>query len=278
VVVSLMPHPWHPFVLPWVRRTGVRYVSVIHDASAHPGDETGILSGFMLAEARRADLVVTLSDIVREQLIASGKAPADRIVSLFMPHLSYVTAGAARLPAPGEPFRFLFLGRIRRYKGLGMLVEAFELLRRQGVNVELSICGEGSIEPCRERLLALGANVINRWLSESEIAEQLAGHHAVVLSHIEASQSGVAAAAFGAGLPVIATPVGGLSEQVAHRVNGILAEAVTPQALAAAVAAFVDDPKLVISLRNNIRANEERSMRSFLQQLLHAIRAGTQPG
>lgn len=271
-VVCPMPHLWNPLVIPAIRRTGARYVTVIHDASAHPGDETGMASYLTQLEARRADLVVTLSNTVRERLIAGGKVPAERIVGLFLPDLSYATEHAAGTPAPGEPYRFLFLGRIRRYKGLGLLVEAFEQLREQGMNVQLSVCGEGPIEPYRERLQALGAKIVNRWLSDAEIAEQLGCHHAVVLSHIEASQSGVAAAAFGAGLPVIATPVGGLAEQVTHRVNGLLADAVTPTALAAAIAELVSDPALIVSLRKNIQSNEGRSMRAFLQKLVQAIR------
>ncbi len=272
-VVSLMPHVWNPFVISAVRRAGAHYTAVMHNASAHPGDETGLVNGLTLLEARRADLVVTLSSTVREQLVAGGQVPADRIVSLFLPDLSYADKSRADMSAPGQPVRLLFLGRIRRYKGLGLLVEALEALRERGRDVRLSICGEGPIEPYRERLLSLGATIINRWLSEDEISQQLACHDAVVLSHTSASQSGVAAAAFGAGLPVIATPVGGLTEQVVHRVNGVLATAATADALADAIAAFVGDRQLIASLRDNIRSNEEHSMRSFLQKLVQTVRA-----
>ncbi len=72
--------------------------------------------------------------------------------------------------------------------------------------------------------LKLGANVVNRWLNEEESPTALSAHHAVVLAHIEASQSGVAASAVGAGAPIISTPVGGLREQVVDGETGLLAE------------------------------------------------------
>jgi glycosyltransferase involved in cell wall biosynthesis len=160
-----------------------------------------------------------------------------------------------------------------RYKGLGLLTEALEILRDRGVKVQVSVCGEGTIEPYRERLSSLGVKIVNRWLSVADISEQFASHDAVVLSHTQASQSGVAAAAFGAGLPVIATPVGGLTEQVTNGVTGILARSATPGALADAIATLAGDPGLLAALRDNIRSNDQRSMRSFLEKLVHSIQA-----
>jgi hypothetical protein len=55
------------------------------------------------------------------------------------------------------------------------------------------------------RLEGIKAEVINRWLDEDEIATILGRHDVLVAFHIEASQSGVVAAALGAGLPVDVT-------------------------------------------------------------------------
>ena len=81
----------------------------------------------------------------------------------------------------------------------------------------------GASGPSAARLEAIGAEVVNCWLDASEIGPVLARYHAVVLSHTDASQSGVAAAAIGAGVPVVAMPVGGLIEQVVDGVTGLVA-------------------------------------------------------
>jgi glycosyltransferase involved in cell wall biosynthesis len=269
-VVTLMPHIWTPFLIPYVRRAGVRYATIIHDASAHPGDRTGIVNDLIIGEARRADVVITLSETVRERLIADGRARAERIVRLFHPDMIYDGPRAAGR-APGEPFRLLFFGRIMRYKGLGLLVEALEMLRGQGPCIELGIYGEGPIAPYGERLQALGAVIENRWLADAEVAEVLSRYHAVALSHVEASQSGVAAAAFGAGLPVVATPVGGLKEQVADGVNGVLADDVSAAAFAAALARLAGSADLYAKLRENLRVDGSHSMQRFMQELVGAV-------
>ncbi len=101
----------------------------------------------------------------------------------------------------------------------------------------MSSLGRVALRPIAELLEGLkGVEVHNRWLSNRNIV--LAGTDAVVLPYVEASQSGVAATAFAAGRPVIATPIGGLTEQVIHRGTGLLAKDMSVEALADAIQAF----------------------------------------
>jgi glycosyltransferase involved in cell wall biosynthesis len=170
------------------------------------------------------------------------------------------------VPQPGAPLRLLFLGRIMPYKGLSLFVDMVECLRRDGFAVEAGVAGEGALGSEAGRLAALRAEVINRWLSEDEIGALLSRYHAVVLSHTEASQSGVAAAAFGSGLPVIATPVGGLIEQVDDGRTGVLAEGVDGKSLARAAKRLVLDPALYSQLQANIaKSRQARSMAAFVE-------------
>ncbi len=79
-----------------------------------------------------------------------------------------------------------------------------------------------------------------QWLAEPDMARLVAGADAVVLPYREASQSGVAPMAHGMGVPVVATPVGGLAEQVRDGIDGVLARDMTASALAEAMAALCD--------------------------------------
>lgn len=268
-VVTIMPHVWTPFMVGAVRDAGARYVTIVHDAEAHPGDPTAIVNRLLLAEARRADRVVTLSEAVRNRLVEGGIADPERITTLFHPDFDFAPADALRRRITGAPLRLLFLGRIHRYKGLGLFVEAVELLRRRGVPVEIGVFGEGSLSPYEDRLAALGAEVVNRWLSESDIADALVRYDAMALSYVEASQSGVAAAAQGSGLPVIGTPVGGLNEQVREGRTGILARDVTAAAFADAVERLAGDTRLYDDIAATLRETSgERSFRQFTERLV----------
>lgn len=270
-VIELIPHVWSPLLIPPLRRRGARYATIIHDAAAHPGDWTAKVKPILDLPMRSADRVLTLSQSVADALVVQGRVAPSRLRVLFHPDFSYGPALARRRPAPGEPFRLLFLGRIMAYKGLPLFVETVERLRARGVPVEASVLGEGPLDGMAPRLAALGAQVVNRWLSPQEIGDGLARAHVVVLSYVEASQSGVAAAAYGAGLPVAATPVGGLVDQIEDGATGVLARATTSQALEEAIARLIEAPGLYETTLDRLAVRAEaRSMQRFLRAAVAA--------
>lgn len=266
-VIELMTHAWSPFIAPAIRSAGARYVVIVHDALPHPGDyRTSAIHFVLLRTLGQADKILTLSRSVADQLKAGGTIDPNKISTLFHPDLQFGASRPPASPGPGEPIRLLFFGRIMAYKGLPLFVDMVELLRQQGVAVDVGVFGEGELGDCAPRLQALGARVVNHWLTSEELAGALSHYHAVVLSHVEASQSGVAATAFGAGVPVIATPVGGLTEQVRTGINGILADRVDASALAAAVRRLFSDPGLYAAVCENIaRLKPEQSVHRFVQ-------------
>lgn len=268
-VVELMPHVWSPLIMPAVKRAGIRYVTIIHDAEAHPGDHTGVVNDWLLRTCRHADRVVTLSRAVADLLQRKRLVDASRLTTLFHPNLTYGATPLADVRNATGPLRLMFLGRIMPYKGLSLFVDMAERLRRDGTAIEVGVFGSGEIGADRPRLGNLGAEVVNRWLSEADIAEALARYHVVVVSHVEASQSGVVAAAHGARRPVIVTPVGGLIEQVRHCVTGMIAERASAAALADAALLLASDQRLYDTLVRNIAAERSsRSMTSFIEQLV----------
>lgn len=273
-VIELIPHVWSFLLMPVVRKAGARYCTVIHDADAHPGDRSGLMKGLLDRVLPMADTVFTLSGAVAGRLEASGLAPVDKISILHHPDLTYSVRRPRPPRQPGGPVRLLFLGRIMAYKGLNLFIDTAERLRRDGVPVEIGVFGEGRLGQSEARLQAMGAEIVNRWLTSEEIADALSRYDAVVLSHTEASQSGVAATAFGAGVPVVATPVGGLIEQVVDGVTGVLAKQADSDALADAVKLLFSEPGLYESVcANLVRTSEDRSMAKFIEDIvMHSVK------
>ena len=262
--VTLMPHVWSPLTVSILKKAGVRHLVIVHDADPHRGDNTALINTWLLREARSADQVITLTSAVAERLIERDIIPQNRISVLFHPDLTYDACRKSRV----GPLRVLFFGRILPYKGLSLFVDAMELLKQAGFPVEIGVFGKGSLGPERKRLERLDAEVVNRWIDPKHIAAILARHDIVVVSHTEASQSGVIAAAHGAGLPVVATPVGGLKEQIIPEVTGIVAEMVTAKALADAVRRLAEDRSLLDRLREGIAATKpQRSIDDFFSAL-----------
>jgi glycosyltransferase involved in cell wall biosynthesis len=264
--VSLLSHVWSPLMTSEIRRAGVRHIVVVHDAEPHAGDRTAIVNGWLLREARAADHIVTLSRAVADRLVAVAQIPSERISVLFHPDIDYGATPIRRSDA--EPLRVLFLGRLLAYKGLGLFVEALELLHRQGVAIDAGVFGSGAIGDDAGRLAVLGAEIQNRWIGEGEFGSILGRYDIVVASYVAASQSGVVSAALGAGLPVVVTPVGGLPEQIEAGVTGVIAAAPTAEAVAAAIRQLADDRSLFHRLRRGVSATApKRSMARFLDAI-----------
>jgi glycosyltransferase involved in cell wall biosynthesis len=264
-VVTLMPHVWSPLVGGIIKRAGIPYCVIVHDAEGHVGDPTGLVNRWLLRDAQMADRVVALSNGVAHTLAQRGSIPRDRISVLFHPDLQ---CASFERKATANPLRVLFFGRILPYKGLPLFVSAVERLRARGTPLTIGIFGEGHLGGLTPRLQALNAKIVNRWIDEREIAGLFECHDVLVLSHIEASQSGLVGLALGHGMPVVMTPAGGLSEQIAHDVNGLIAQSVTAEALADQIGRLVDEPGLYANLVAAIAQQApERSMHAFLRRL-----------
>lgn len=242
VVVCTMQSIWDVAVLPALRRLRAPFVLVVHDAQPHPGDNYPFRRMAMSREIAAADGVVVLTDHVRQQVMRRYRIADDRMWTIPHGSFDFGARSLRRLPQKRPP-RLLFFGRILAYKGLGLLLDAYRLLRRDGVCVELEIMGSGDISPYAARLDGLGGvRLTNRWMDDAEIGPALAATDIMVLPYVEASQSGVAAAAASAGMPTVATPVGGLAEQVRHEETGLIAKEVTASSLALAIRRLLDDP------------------------------------
>lgn len=238
-VVSVMTHLWTPLVAPGLRRAGLRFVPMVHDAEPHPGDPGLLWEWRLTRELDAAESAIAFSDSVAAGI--HRRRPALRVHRLSLGAL--LTPGgpvAAPDRATDAPY-FVNLGRMRAYKGLDLLRDAWRLFQPRFPRARLLVAGEGDAEALAPGLTALpGVEVRSRWLGEADMARLVAGADAVVLPYREASQSGVAPLAHGFGVPVVATPVGGLTEQLRDGVDGVLARAVTAEALVEAMAQLCD--------------------------------------
>lgn len=163
--------------------------------------------------------------------------------------------------APGRRVA-LFLGLIRPYKGVDLLVRAMARLPLDS-DWQLVVAGEpwGGLGDELSRQVAdagLGDRVrlLLGWVPEERVATLLAAADVVVLPYRSGSQSAVAPLALGHGVPVVSTEVGGLAEVVTHDRNGLL---VPPGSAEALVAAFEGlDGETLARLAAGARESAER--------------------
>jgi glycosyltransferase involved in cell wall biosynthesis len=233
VIVSAMSHPWTPFLAPGLARAGFPFVPVIHDAAPHPGERQPLFGWRLDRELGAARAAGVLSEAVAQHIAA--RRPGLPLIRL---PLGALMPTASAVPA-SEPTDLLFFGRLRAYKGLDLLRDAWPLLRAAHPAATLRVVGEGDAEACAPGLSALpGVRVEPRWVADDELAPLIASARVLVLPYREASQSGVLPLALALGVPVVATAVGGLSEQLAEG-GGVLVPS-EPAALAAGMAGLLE--------------------------------------
>ena len=121
----------------------------------------------------------------------------------------------------------LFLGLVRRYKGVETLIEAApRIVRASGARI--AVVGEvfpdaRPLVRLRESSPVAGSLLWHdRYLSEEEMGTWLAACDVVVLPYRKISGSAIAARAIGARRPIAASAVGGLKEAVVPGVTGEL--------------------------------------------------------
>jgi glycosyltransferase involved in cell wall biosynthesis len=126
------------------------------------------------------------------------------------------------------------------------------------VTLELRAAGAPQDRHALEALAALpGVTLDLGWKSDREIFDHLDWADACVLPYVEASQSGLTPQCLKRGRPVIATPVGGLPEQIDHERTGLIADDVSADALAACIKRFAQDRDLLLACAANARAEAE---------------------
>jgi glycosyltransferase involved in cell wall biosynthesis len=239
IALCTMVHLWNPALVGAIRRAGAANGLVVHDAAPHPGDNH-LWRGLMLKnDFRQADLLVSLTDSVRAQLVGEQGVAAGKVIASRLGPFRYGAGSPRLLGTP--PWRLLFFGRLLPYKGLDRLIEAMRRLEAEGFPARLRLVGQGPLD-----LGALPGNIDleRRWAPEEEILDLFAKADLAVLPYQEASQSGVLPIAGHLGLPSLVTPVGGLLEQVEQGRLGFIASDASAQGLASAIKRVFADPRL----------------------------------
>ncbi len=235
---------WNPALGRFVRHTLKKpLIYTVHDVVHHEGTPFY----FKVTESvfrTMPDAFVTLTEQGKSILISKG-IPAEKI--LVVPHGVYDFFTEYRTGAL-ERNEILFFGRISRYKGMDVLLDAARPLLDEMPDWTLRIAGGGDLTPYAEKLDHPRITLENRFLETAEVAACMEQAAVVALPYISASQSGVIPTAFAFGKAVIATNVGGIPDMVKDNETGILVPPNDPDALREGLRRLMTDPGLRVRL------------------------------
>lgn len=170
----------------------------------------------------------------------------------------------------------LFFGLIRPYKGLDLLLEAWESLPAQAYpQVRLLIAGElyeprSKYEPLLQRL---GERVLfhEGFIPDEKVRYYFSAADAIIQPYQSATQSGITQIAYHFERPMIVTNVGGLPEMVLHGETGLVCQP-TRESLAHAIVQFLEGDATAWIPR--VRQHKERfGWPAFAQALVDFVRS-----
>lgn len=158
----------------------------------------------------------------------------------------------------------LFYGHISEYKGIEILIKAMEKVSAADPDIKLIIAGGGRFDYDTKGLNG-NTTIINKYLSNKEIAALNQTAALVVCPYTSASQSGVVMTSFAFGNPIIASNVGALPEVIEHENTGIIIEPGNPDVLSETILNLFRDPETIKRLKANVNSSFSRSEKSWLK-------------
>jgi len=238
------------FAIPAARLAGVPVVvASIRDTGDHL---TRLQKAMQKWACRTADQVLVNALAVRAVLVGQGYDAARISVIRNGIDVSRFQGRSARAvrPALGLPETapvIAVFARLNRLKGIEYFLDAGALLAKRFETARFLIVGDSISQAYRDELekrtadLGLGDRVVFAGF-RSDVPELLAEVTVSVLPSLAEGLSNVVLEAMAAGVPVVATSVGGTPEMVEDGVTGLLVPSRDAAALAQAIGSLLGDP------------------------------------
>jgi glycosyltransferase involved in cell wall biosynthesis len=241
------PHIWNVPLMRALTAAHIPVIHTLHDLDPHVGTRFGfLLKSWNQMVVNSADHILVHGQIYRERLLAAGLA-RDRVTFTPLLHLFLGPSAGQSAPKVDEDVRYepwaLFFARLERYKGVGDLLAACDMLGDPGTGLPRAVvAGRGDISDLWAGNLPKGVELRNRLIPDAEAVDLFRRCGLLVLPYINATQSALIAAAYYFRKPVLVTRTGALPEYVEDGRTGCVVEPGHPATLARCLAEMLGDP------------------------------------
>jgi len=196
-----------------------------------------------------------ISESTRDDLVLRG---IDRNrIEVIHPGVDSVHYGPDAETPRSDPPSFLYVGRLKRYKGIDVAIRALALARKRRPDLVLHVAGGGDDRNRLERLalsLGLGDAVrFHGFVAEQEKLRLLRSCWANIFPSPKEGWGITIIEAAACGTPSLASDSPGLRDSVRHGETGFLVPHGDPEALAGRMVRLADDPAEVARLGSAAR-------------------------
>jgi len=222
------------------------------------------------------DGFIAMSESVKKDLLSVSKTPP-KVMLAEHPDYDHFGAIISKTQAQKilglDPSKktLLFFGFIREYKGLDLLIKAFDLLDD---SYQLVIAGEcyGSFDGY-QKLIDQSTRkndiiVYTKYINDTEVYAYFCGADVCILPYKSATQSGITSISHHFNRPIIATNVGGLQETIHHEQNGLIVDEISENAIANTIRYYFDNHLQTAFESNLEKSKEDKSWANFAKKLV----------
>lgn len=241
------------------------FILTVHNILPHD-NEKKITKWLFKIIYRIPDFLIVHTNKVKEELTSNYHVCPEKIFKMehgindsFQSNFKNKFDCRRKLNVPTDRTVLLFFGRIAKYKGVDLLLKAFEMTDN---NLYLVIAGRESRDYKNRIIHMLNTNknknsILHKimFIPDDEISIYFNAADAIVLPYRHIDQSGVVFLAFKYGLPIIAFDVGAFSEYIDEN-SGIIVEEISAESLKDAMIDFVNTKEKYC--RKTIMENSEK--------------------
>lgn len=248
--------------------SGTPLVTTEHTEALWQGRRARFFSGWASRRARR---IIAVSSVIRDRLIDRDRVPSDRITVIpnaVAPRPEGGPGARPELPPGlGDGPRVGIVARLQPEKGLANFVEAAARVASSVPEASFIVIGDG---PLREELPALAGRLgvrdrIHFFGTRSDVGAFMALMDVLVVPSLSEGAPLVTLEAMAAGVPVVASKVGGIPDQIRHREDGLLVPPGDSNSLAGAILELLRDPAQARSMGE---AGRRRATSEFAHETL----------
>jgi glycosyltransferase involved in cell wall biosynthesis len=276
------------------RRLGIPTISTQHVVDRpEPGSRDALRFRLTSMVLRRyGHRVIAVSEGARRHHLEAARLAPGRVITIHngidLDRFATVPAGTRglvrdRMGIPRDAPVILTVAVLREPKGIQHAVAALAQVRRSRPGVRYLIVGDGPYRPSLEHMVAdrgLENEVVFAG-ARADVPDMLSAGDVFVLPSLTEALPTVLAEAGAAGLPIVATTVGGIPEMVEHGESALLVPPGDPAALAAAVDRLLSNPRQAAAMGKAARRiarerfDARRQIDVLVQEYRHLIATRT---
>ena len=283
--------------LEFCRKRGSKVVLTVHDLLPHNTGEA--YKKTFLELYRMADGIICHSDHIRMRLVEEFSVSEAKIS--VIPHGPFFYD----LPEAGSELTLqshkreqgrvmvLWQGIISPYKGVDLLLSAWQQVEAQGGDCGLVIAGTGTpelLEQIREQVRCLGLKCVQldlRFISSRELVALYRAADVVVYPYRAITTSGALATGLALGKTIVASNLPVFREQLTHRENALLVNPENSHEFASALIELAQDEALRVRIASCVRAMDfgdqswisiaKKTVRTYESTLLSSLHPSFPP-